>query len=345
MNQATPQAIPAGTDVPALRQLIMGFRSSQMIYVAAKLELADRLDQRPRTAAELAADVGAEPRALYRLMRALASIGIFVEREGQVFELNPAARLLQRDTAGSLRTSALVYGDDLFWSTYGRMLHSVQTGKPAFDHCHGEPLFPYLATHPAAAFLFHEAMSGFSEQESAAILAAYDFSGFGTVIDIGGGRGVLVAALLGTCAHLRAIILDLEPAAQGAAHLLSAASLGDRARFMAGDFFSAIPEGGDVYLMKSVLHNWDDAAAVRILRNCREAMAKRARLIVIERVIPAVTGPSEAILFDINMLVVLGGRERTEKEYDELFRAADLKLVRVIPTRSHLSLIEGVPAD
>ena len=345
MNQATQQAIPSGTDVAALRQLIMGFRSSQMIYVAAKLELADRLDQCPRTAADLAVDVGAEPRALYRLMRALASIGIFAEGEGQTFALTPAARLLQRNATGSLRSSALVYGDDVFWSTYGRMFHSVQTGKPAFDHCHGEPLFPYLQTHPEAASLFHEAMSGFSEQESAAILAAYDFSGFSDVVDIGGGRGALVAALLTTCSHLRAVILDLEPAARGATQLLSEAGLTGRATFTAGDFFSAIPDGGDVYLMKSVLHNWNDAAAVRILRNCRTAMAKHARLIVIERVIPAVTGPSEAILFDINMLVVLGGQERTEKEYDELFRAADLKLVRIIPTRSHLSLIEGVPAD
>ena len=246
---------------------------------------------------------------------------------------------------GSLRSSALIYGDDLFWRAYGRMLHSVQTGKPAFDHCHGAPLFPYLETHPEAASRFHEAMSGFSEQESAAILAAYDFSAFSDVVDIGGGRGALVAALLTTCSHLRAVILDLEPAARGATQLLSEAGLTGRATFTAGDFFSAIPEGGDVYLMKSVLHNWDDAAAARILRNCRMAMAKNARLIVIERVIPAVTGPSEAILFDINMLVVLRGQERTEKEYEELFRAADLKLARVIPTRSHLSLIEGVPAD
>ena len=345
MNQAAQQAIPSGTDVAALRQLIMGFRSSQMIYVAAKLELADRLDQCPRTAADLAADVGADPRALYRLMRALASIGIFAEGEGQTFALTPAARLLQSNVVGSLRSSALIYGDDLFWRTYGRMLHSVQTGKPAFDHCHGAPLFPYLETHPEAASLFHEAMSGFSEQESAAILAAYDFSGFSDVVDIGGGRGALVAALLTTCSHLRAVILDLEPAARGATQLLSEAGLTGRATFTAGDFFTAIPEGGDVYLMKSVLHNWDDAAAARILRNCRVAMAKNARLIVIERVIPAVTGPSEAILFDINMLVVLRGQERTEKEYEELFRAADLKLVRIIPTRSHLSLIEGVPAD
>ena len=270
MNQATQQAIPSGTDVAALRQLIMGFRSSQMIYVAAKLELADRLDQCPRTAADLAADVGAEPRALYRLMRALASIGIFAEGEGQTFALTPAARLLQRNVIGSLRSSALIYGDDLFWSAYGRMLHSVQTGKPAFDHCHGEPLFPYLETHPEAASLFHEAMSGFSEQELAAILAVYDFSGFSDVVDIGGGRGALVAALLTTCSHLRAVILDLEPAARGATQLLSEAGLTGRATFTAGDFFSAIPEGGDVYLMKSVLHNWDDEAAVRILRKCRE---------------------------------------------------------------------------
>jgi hypothetical protein len=344
MNEDARHGSPSAADAAALRRLIMGFRSSQMIYVAAKLGLADRLDERPQTADELANAVGAEPRALYRLMRALASIGIFAETEARAFELTPTARLLQSSAAGSLRSSALIYGDDLFWSTYGRMLHSVRTGRPAFDHCHGEPLFAYLETHPAAASLFHEAMSGFSEQETAAILAAYDFSGFVNVIDVGGGHGALVVALLRAHAHFRAVILDLESAAQGARRLLSEAGLTDRATFAAGDFFNAVPGGGDVYLLKSVLHNWDDAAAVKILRNCRQAMAPHARLVAIERVIPAATGPSEAILFDINMLVVLGGQERTEKEYAALFRAAGLDLTRVISTRSPMSLIEGVPA-
>jgi hypothetical protein len=343
MNEDARHGSPSAADAAALRRLIMGFRSSQMIYVAAKLGLADRLNERAQTADELARAVGGEPRALYRLMRALASIGIFAETEARAFELTPTARLLQSSAAGSLRSTALIYGDDLFWSTYGRMLHSVLTGRPAFDHCHGEPLFAYLETHPAAASLFHEAMSGLSEQETAAILAAYDFSGFVNVIDVGGGHGALVAALLRAHAHLRAVILDVELAAPGARQLLSGAGLTDRATFAAGDFFDAVPDGGDVYLLKSVLHNWDDGSAVKILRNCRQAMASHARLVAIERVIPAATSPSEAILFDINMLVVLGGQERTEKEYAALFRTAGLGLARVIPTRSPMSLIEGVP--
>jgi O-methyltransferase/methyltransferase family protein len=335
---------PSAADAAMLRQLIMGFRSSQMIYVAAKLAIADRLEGRPQTADELASAVGAEPRALYRLMRALASIGIFAETEEKRFELTPVGRLLQSSAAGSLRSTALVYGDDVFWSTYGRMLHSVQTGRPAFDQCHGEPLFRYLETHPATAALFHDAMSGFSEQETSAILAAYDFSDFAHVVDVGGGHGALVAALLGAHAHLRAVVFDLELAARGAQELLSEAGLAGRTTVTAGDFFRAIPAGGDLYLLKSVLHNWDDAAAVNILRNCRAAMAGHAKLLVIERVIPAAPGPSEAILFDINMLVVLGGQERTQQEYAELFRAADLVLTRVIATRSPMSLVEGVPA-
>ena len=345
MNDEARNAGPAAAEVATLRQLIMGFRTSQMIYVAAKLGLADHLGERPQTAEALANAVGAEPRALYRLMRALASIGIFAETDGEMFELTPTARLLQSTAAGSLRSSALIYGDDVFWRTYGGMLHSVMTGRPAFDHCHDEPLFAYLETHPAAASLFHDAMSGFSEQETAAILAAYDFSGFGSLVDIGGGHGALVVALLRTHAHLRAVILDLEPAAHGAQRLLSEAGLTARATFAAGDFFDTIPEGGDVYVLKSVLHNWDDAAALRILRNCRQVMAEHARIVVIERVIPPVTAPSEAILFDINMLVVLGGQERTQKEYEGLFHTAGLALTRVIPTLSPLSLIEGVPVS
>jgi len=345
MNDEARHGAPSSAEVARLRQFIMGFRSSQMIYVAAKLGLADRLSKGAQTADALADAVGADPRALYRLMRALASIGIFAETKERGFELTSAAELLQSKAAGSLRSSALIYGDDLFWSTYGRMLHSVVTGQPAFDYCHGEPLFSYLETHPAAASLFHEAMSGFSDQETAAILAAYDFSGFVNVVDIGGGHGALVAALLRAYPHLRALILDLEPAAEGARRLLSEAGLAERAHFTAGDFFDAVPEGGDVYLLKSVIHNWDDAAAASILRNCREAMARDARLVVIERVIPPANTPSEATLFDINMLVVLGGQERTEQEYDELFRAAGLELTRIIPTSSPMSLIEGVPAS
>ena len=344
MSPQSNQAAPPAGDGAALRQLIMGFRTTQMIYVAARLGIADHLREGPQTADALAQAVGAAPRPLYRLLRALASIGIFAETPEGAFEITPSARLLQSNVTGSLRTTALLYGDDLFWATYGGMLHSVRTGEPAFDHVHSESLFRHLEKNPAAASLFHQAMSGFSDQEMAAILAAYDFSGFASVADIGGGQGALVAALLKANPGMRGTILDLEPAADGARRLLADAGLTERATFIPGDFFGTIPGGNDLYLLKSVIHNWNDSAAANILRGCRRAMTDDARILVIERVIPTGNVASEATLFDINMLVVLGSQERTEREYRALLHQAGFELTRVVPTRSAMSLIEGVPS-
>jgi ubiquinone/menaquinone biosynthesis C-methylase UbiE len=326
-----------------MRQLIMGFRASQLIYVAAKLGLADELANAPRNAAALATAVGAAPEPLYRLLRALASIGVLQESPDRTFALTPLAHPLRSDAPGSLRSTAVLYGDAVFWNAYGQMLHSIHTGEPAFEHVHGEPMYMHLASHPATASLFHEAMSGFSQQEIAAILEAYDFSSFTTIVDVGGGQGALVAALLKTYSHLRAVVLDREDVAAGAGHLLAQAGLTERASFVAGDFFQAIPRDGSAYLLKSVIHNWDDAAAQKILQNCRRAMSANARLIVIERVIPAANTPSEAKLFDINMLVTVGGQERTEDEHRALLQTSGFDLARIIPTASPLSLIEGVP--
>jgi hypothetical protein len=328
-----------------MRELIMGFRASQFIYVAAKLGLADELANGPRDAAAIAAAVGAAPQPLYRLLRALASIGILQEGPERTFALTPLAHPLRSDAPASLRSTALLYGDTVFWNAYGQMLHSVRTGEPAFEHAHGEPMYAHLASHPATASLFHEAMSGFSEQEITAILKAYDFSSFTTLVDVGGGQGALVAALLKAYPHLRGLVLDREDVTAGAQRLLAEAGLTERASFVAGDFFQAIPRDGSAYLLKSVIHNWDDAAAQKILRNCRRAMSMNARLIVIERVIPAANIPSEAKLFDINMLVTVGGQGRTEDEHRALLQASGFELARIIPTASPLSLIESVPLE
>jgi hypothetical protein len=337
------QTPPTATDAAMLRQFIMGFRATQLIYVAAKLGLADRLEAGPQTAQQLAPQVGAAPRALHRLLRALASLGLFAEAGGGAFALTPAARLLQAEAPGSLRALALLYGTDWLWRPYGDLLHSVKTGASAFAHVHGRSFYDYLHERPAAGAVFQAAMSGYSSQE-AAILAAYDFAPAATVVDVGGGHGALVAALLQAHPRLTGVVLDLSPAIAGAKALLAAAGVAGRATCVAGDFFTAVPAGGDLYLLKSVLHNWDDSDVVGILRNCRQAMAEGARLLVIERVVPEGNGPSEAKLFDINMLVTVGGQERTEQEYRTLLDLAGFTLSRVIPTASPLSLLEAVPA-
>lgn len=335
---------PAG-DAAMLRQLIMGFRTTQLIHVAAKLGLVDRLRQGSQTAAQLAAAVDAEPRALHRLLRALAGLGIFAETADHGFTLTPLARLLQADAPGSLRDLAVLYGEEWLWQAYGRLDFSVATGRPAFTQVHGQPFYDYLRDHPAAGAVFDAAMSGYSKLEAEAILAAYDFSGVARVVDVGGGQGALAAALLRAHAHLSAVVLDLAPAVAVAEGRLAAAGLADRATCLAGDFFTAVPPGGDLYLLKSILHNWSDDDAVRILRSCRRAMADRARLLVIERVLPAGNAPAEAKLFDINMLVVVGGAERTLPEYRGILEAAGFSLARILPTQSPVSLIEAVPAE
>jgi len=328
-----------------LRQLIMGFRATQLVHVAAKLGLADRLRDGARTPHELARAVGAEPQALHRLLRALASLGIFAEAADGAFALTPMAQLLQTGVTGSLRSLAALYGEEWLWEAYGRMHYSIETGRPAFEYARGQKFFDYLHDHPDAATLFHEALSEYSTLEAPAILAGYDFSGVARVVDVGGGEGGLVATLLRAHPELSGVILDLELAGPGARRSLAHAGVAARGTFVAGDFFDGVPSGGDVYLLKSVLHNWSDSAAVRILRRCREAMSKDSRLLVIERVIPPGNAPAEAKLFDINMLVVIGGRERTEREYRALFQSAGLTLARVIPTRLPISLIEAAPAS
>jgi len=321
----------------------MGFRSTQLIHVAAKLGLADRLKAGPQTAQALAEAVGAEPRALYRVLRALASLGIFAESSGGGFTLTPLAELLRSDVDGSLRSLAALYGEEWLWDAYGRTLHSVLTGAPAFERTHGTAFFEYLDHHATAAALFHDAMTGYSAQEAEAILAGYDFSRVTNVVDVGGGHGALLARLLRAHRGLSGVVLDLPASAPGARRLLAEAGVAGRGAFAAGDFFDAIPRGGDVYLLKSVIHNWDDEAAVRILRRCREAMAEDARLLVIERVIPAGNEAAEAKLFDINMLVVIGGRERTEEEYRALFHSARFRLTQTSATSSPVGLLVGTP--
>ena len=291
----------------------------------------------------MAAEAGAEPGALYRVLRALASFGVFAETADGAFTMTPLAEALCSESRGSLRDVARLYGEDWLWRAYGRLLHSVRTGEPAFDNVHSRTFYQYLDHDQAVSAVFHEAMSGYSAQESAAIVEAYDFSSAATVVDVGGGHGALLTAILRAREHLTGIVCDLPSVVAGAERQLAEAGLSERATAMGVDFFDSVPDGGDVYVFKSVLHNWDDAACVAILKTCRRAMSRQARLIVAERVVALGNAPSEAKLFDVNMMVVTGGRERTEREYGALLGAAGLRLTRVIGTRSALSLVEGVP--
>lgn len=326
-----------------LRERIMGFRTTQMIHVAAKLGLADHLAAGPRPVAELAAMAGAEPQALHRLLRALASLGIFAEDASGKFALTAEAALLRSDVPDSLREVALLYGEEWLWQAYGDMLHSVRTGAPAFIKTHGQPLYGYLHEHPRAAARFNAAMSGFSSQESAAILEAYDFGNARSVVDIAGGQGALLAAVLRAHPRLTGTLFDLPSVVAGARDLLEDVRIAGRVRCLAGDFFDEAPADAELYVIKSVLHNWNDTDAQRILATCRAAMTAESRLLVIERVVPVGNQPAEAKLFDINMLVVAGGCERTEAEYRALLAQSGLQLAHIAPTRGPLSVIVATP--
>jgi hypothetical protein len=328
-----------------LQQLIMGFRTTQLIHVAATLGLADQLIAGPRRIPELAAAVGADPSSLQRLIRALASLGMFAQAEDGAVELTPLAHWLRRDVPGSLHSLAVLYGEAWLWDAYGRMLHSMETGQAAFTHVHGQSFYEYLQQHPSAAETFQRAMTSFSLNEAASIVAASPFSDVRQVVDVGGGEGALLVALLQVHPSMSGIVFDLPTVVSSTATVIERAGLTSRASCVAGDFFASVPGGGDIYILKSVLHNWDDAACIAILRNCRAAMDGGGRVLVMERVVPAGNTASEAKLFDINMLVVLGGQERTEAAYRALFQAAGLSLTRVLPTGTALSIIEGVPEE
>ncbi len=326
-----------------LRQSIMGFRTTQLIYVAARLGIADLLEDGPKSPQSLASAAGVDARALHRVLRALASMGIFAETEAGDFQLTPLARPLLRDSPESVRGLALLYGDEWLWHAYGATLYSVRTGSPAFNDVHGKELFEYLGEHPEAGATFDQAMSSYTGQEAAALVAAYDFSEVATLVDVGGGQGALLTAILKSNQGMRGVLFDVGAVVARAQALLAGEGMEARCDRVAGDFFTSVPSGGDLYLLKSVIHHWDDASSLTILRNCRQAMGDHGRILLAERVIAPGNAPSEAKLLDINMLVVTGGCERTASEYRQLFRDASFELTQIIATRSPISLIEGRP--
>lgn len=326
-----------------LRQLIMGFRSTQLLYVAAKFKIADYLAVQALKADELALKVEAHAEALYRVLRALTSLGVLVESPDGRFALTPAGERLRSDVPGSLRNVALLYGEDFTWQAYGNISYSVRTGMPAFRAAHGQDFYKYLECHHDEGRVFQNAMNDFSVGESKALLKAYDFAGVSSVVDVGAGGGALLVAILHAHPSIRGTAFDLPSAEAGCRQLFDAMGIGDRATFVGGDFFVELPRGHEAYLLKSVLHNWDDDSAVRILKICRQAIAPSGRLLVMERVIADDARGCEAKLFDVNMLVVLGGRERSLVQHETLLARAGFAPTRMFPTSSPLTVIEAAP--
>jgi hypothetical protein len=326
-----------------LHRLINGYRISQAIHVAAVLGVADHMVAGPRASDEIAAAVGAHPRSLYRLLRALAAVGLFREHEHRCFSLTAVGEHLRSDAKRSLRPSAMYLGQAYRWQTWGHLLHSVKTGENAFRALHGVDPWTYRERHPEQNAIFNAAMTANSRRVDRAIVVACDFGRCGRIADIGGGQGSLLAVILGANPHARGVLFDLPHVVATAAPVLEAAGVGNRCEVIGGSMFESVPQGCAAYVMKFILHDWDDADCIRILQNCRRAMRSDARLLVIERLVGA---PNEGLavkLSDLNMLLVPGGQERTREEFAALLRAGGFHLADILPAVDAMSVIVGEP--
>ncbi|HEX2225577.1 MAG TPA: methyltransferase [Candidatus Binatia bacterium] len=323
-----------------LMQMIFGFMTSQAISVAASLGIADLMRDGAKSVDELALRSGAHAGALYRLMRALASVGVFAEDGERRFCLTPLAEPLRSDAPDSLRAFSIFFGADFHLRVWGELLYSVKHGQPAFHHLHNSEVFEYLERNPVHAEVFNNGMTSLSASVADPIVSTYDFSGFRKLVDVGGGHGYLLAAVLKRYPGLTGLLYDTPLVLNGAGSVLRGVE--SRCELVAGDFFDSVPPGGDAYMMKHIIHDWEDEKAIKILRNCHRVMDPEGRLLVIEMVVPEGNAPSPSKFLDLEMLLFLRSCERTEKQYRELFKKGGFELTRVVPTSTPYSIVEGV---
>jgi hypothetical protein len=321
--------------------MITGLRVAQMVYVVAKLGIADLLESGPKHCDELAAATGAHAPSLYPLLRGLGSVGLFTEVAEREFALTPLSEHLRTQAPGSLRDLAIFWSEDWHWRLWGELLQSVRTGEPATRRLWGMELFEYLAQNPDASAGFDRAMTGSYLERNAGLLSTFDFTGIGTMVDVGGGHGSLLAAILAANPYMRGVLFDRPEVVAGAHEVLRAAGVDDRCERVGGSCFDSVPEGGDAYLLAAVIHSWDDSDAAVVLRNCCRVMGPRSRLLLVEHVIPPGDQSHRGKLTDVEMLLV-GGRERTEAEFRALLASVGLKLSRIVPTGRPHSVIEAV---
>ena len=331
---------PSMPPAQQLAQMASAYWVSQAIYVAAKLDLAEQLAAAPKSAEQLAAATGAHAPSLYRLLRALASVGVFAEEDEGKFRLTPLAEPLRKSHPDSKRALIVMTGEE-HYGAYGELLYSIQTGKPGFEKVYGQPIFDYLGQRPEQAKLFDAAMVSIHGRETLAMIEAYDFSRFGTLADLGGGNGSLLTAVLRKTPRLKGVLFDLPHVVERARPNLTAAGLAERCQCQAGSFFEIAPPGADVYLMRHIIHDWNDEQCLSILRNIHRAAPANANLLLIESVITPGNEPSFGKLLDLTMLVIPGGKERTEAEYRALLAAGGFELKRIVPTAAEVSVIEA----
>ena len=326
-----------------MMQMTMGFIVSQSISVAAKLYLADHLAKGGKTLAELAEMTGTHEPSLYRLLRGLTSVGVFQRAADGRYENSPLSEVLRSDHPNSLRAAAHMVCDREHWNSHGNMLQSVKTGEIAFNYTFGMPVFPYFAENPAVAEIFDNAMTSFSAPVAQAVAAVYDFSEARTIADIGGGHGLLLATALKTNPQAKGILFDQPQVIEGAPEVLKANSVADRVETVSGNFFEEIPVEADIYMMKFIIHDWNDEQSITILSNLAKSAKPGTKLLLVETVVEEDDSvPSMSKVMDLNMLVMTGGKERTPSEYAALFEKTGFRLTRVIETPSPMQIVEAV---
>lgn len=326
-----------------LMQMATGFAVSFLLRTAAQLSLADHLADGPKSAEQLASATNAHGPALYRLMRALASIGIFCEDEFRRFSLTPLAEPLRSNVPGSVRTSILSVTGNLFVTPYAKLLYSVQSGLPSFDNHFGAPFFEHLSSNPEEAAWFSDLLIGVNSPDAPAVAAAYDFSNYASVADIGGATGHILTTVLASHPGPSGIVFDLPHCESGARELIEYRGMSDRVTFVPGSFFERVPCGYDLYLMSHIIHDWSEEQCLTLLANCHHAMPRTSQLLIIEQVLPEGNAFHPGKMMDMTMLTLTTGQERTECEYRALLEKAKFKLNRVLPTNAAVSIIEAVP--
>ena len=331
-----------GTD---LFQMVTGKWISQAIATVVEFEIPDQLAKRPRHCADLARQAGVSEDGLYRLLRALASVGVCAESADRRFKLTRMGQFLRSDHPESLAGIARFIGHDSTWRPWGELDFSVKTGLPAFDRVFGTSIFEYYSRNPEAAAIFDRAMTSISMTEARAAAAAYDFKGVGTLMDVAGGHGQLLATILGRYKKMRGVLVELPHVAAGATATFTRAGITGRVRIETGDFFKELPSGADAIIMKHIIHDWDDDSARRILQACHRALGERGKVLIVDPVVPTGNTPHYGKLLDLEMLVLTPrGRERTKSQFAKLLLGAGFRISRITATKGPLSIVEGSKA-
>lgn len=343
-NRRRPARTADGPET-ILFQMIIGKWISQAIATVIEIGVPDQLSKGARRCADIARDAGVSEDGVYRLLRALASVGLFAETGVRRFKLTPTGHLLRSNHPASLAGYARFTGHDSTWRPWGKLSYSVRSGMPAFDHVFGTPIFEYLSKNPDASAIFDDAMTSISNAEARAVADAYDFKQVNTLMDVAGGHGLLLATVLQRHKKMRGVLFDLPHVAGGASATFTRMGIAGRARVESGDFFKELPSGADAIMMKHIIHDWDDESATRILQSCHRALGPRGKVLIVDAVVPPGNTPHYGKLLDLEMLVLTPrGRERTKTEFTNLLRGSGFRMTRVVPTKSPLSVVEAVKA-